>query len=316
MNDRFLFGLPILLLSTSCVPPQTEIGARAPAPLATAPRPVWPEARPASFATTARVPFTSALAADTTAATLTPATPFTGLAQGDDARRALDCLTSAIYYEARSEPIDGQRAVAQVVLNRVRNPAFPNSVCGVVYQGSTRGTGCQFTFTCDGSLLLRREPEAYERARKVAEAALSGSVYAPVGSATFYHTTAVLPWWAQSLSRVATIGAHIFYRRGDGIGGALGFGQQYSGVEPADEGIGNMGIGALPSGFVRYSFAAGASVAVHRGGGVALASARDTMMSGVRVHFGGTAPAGGEQESSIAGIRVHTGTMPPAIGPT
>ncbi len=70
-----------------------------------------------------------------------------------DYQRALECLANAIYYEAATEPLDGQRAVAQVVLNRLRHPAFPNSVCGVVYQGSERATGCQFTFTCDGSLV-------------------------------------------------------------------------------------------------------------------------------------------------------------------
>src|SRR3546814_14176438 len=75
----------------------------------------------------------------------------------------------------------GQQAVAQVVLNRVRNPAFPNSVCGTVYEGSSRSTGCQFTFTCDGSLTARREPAAWERARQVAQMALAGFVYAPVG---------------------------------------------------------------------------------------------------------------------------------------
>ena len=101
--------------------------------------------------------------------------------------RALECLTSAIYYEAGNESADGQRAVAQVVLNRLRHPAFPASVCEVVYQGSTRETGCQFTFTCDGSLARRPSADAWSRARKVAEAALGGAVYAPAGWATHYH---------------------------------------------------------------------------------------------------------------------------------
>ncbi len=94
-----------------------------------------------------------------------------------DQLRATECLAAAIYYEAAIEPIDGQRAVAQVVLNRVRHPAFPKSVCGVVFQGSDRSTGCQFTFTCDGA--LNRTPVAalWERARKVAEEALAGKVY-------------------------------------------------------------------------------------------------------------------------------------------
>lgn len=130
----------------------------------------------------------------------------------EDARRATECLTAAIYHEARSESHSGQRAVAQVVLNRVRHPAFPASVCGVVYQGSTRRTGCQFSFTCDGSLSRRIDPVAWARARQVAETALEGSVYPEIGFATHYHTTAIRPWWAPSLTRVRTIGSHIFYR--------------------------------------------------------------------------------------------------------
>src|SRR5690348_4834209 len=95
--------------------------------------------------------------------------------------QAMNCLASAVYYEAGNQDTDGERAVAQVVLNRVRHPAFPNSVCGVVYQGSTRTTGCQFTFTCDGSLSRRPDAEGWNRAYKVAEDALSGAVFAPVG---------------------------------------------------------------------------------------------------------------------------------------
>ena len=151
----------------------------------------------------------------------------------DDASRALDCLTQAVYYEANNQSDDGQRAVAQVVLNRVRDRAFPSSVCGVVYQGSTRSTGCQFTFTCDGS--LNRQPSAagWARARAVASAALAGAVYAPVGSATFYHANYVSPWWATSMDKVATVGAHIFYRWRSGMERALAFRQPYSGAEPS-----------------------------------------------------------------------------------
>ncbi len=126
--------------------------------------------------------------------------------------RALECLTSAIYYEAGNESADGQRAVAQVVLNRVRHPAFPASVCDVVYQGSTRETGCQFTFTCDGSLARRPSADSWARARKIAEAALAGAVFAPAGWATHYHANYVVPYWASSLAKNALIGAHIFYR--------------------------------------------------------------------------------------------------------
>ncbi len=135
-----------------------------------------------------------------------------------DRARALECLTAAVYYEAAIEPTDGQRAVAQVVLNRVRHPAYPRSVCGVVFQGSERSTGCQFTFTCDGS--LRRTPmaSAWARAKKVAEEALAGKVYAPVGLATHYHTNWVVPYWSSSLVKSANVGTHIFYRWAGGWG--------------------------------------------------------------------------------------------------
>ena len=129
--------------------------------------------------------------------------------------RSLQCLTEAIYYEARSESEDGQRAVAQVVLNRVRHPAYPNTVCGVVYQGSERTTGCQFSFTCTGVMGAITEPAAWDRARRIAAAALRGNVYRPVGLAVNYHTTAIRPYWAPSLVPQTTIGAHIFYTRPD-----------------------------------------------------------------------------------------------------
>jgi len=127
--------------------------------------------------------------------------------------RSLECLTQAIYYEARNQPADGQRAVAQVVLNRIRHPSYPNTVCGVVFQGSERVTGCQFSFTCDGSMYREIEPYAWEQAQTIAGEALSGSVYRPVGLALNYHTTAIRPYWAPSLERQAVVGAHIFYRR-------------------------------------------------------------------------------------------------------
>lgn len=124
---------------------------------------------------------------------------------------ALQCLTQAVYYEAGYEPPSGMRAVAQVILNRVRHPAFPNSVCGVVYQGSERTTGCQFTFTCDGSLQRVPSTDAWRRSRLVAIAALNGWVEPTVGLATNYHADYVLPYWASSLTKMATIGRHIFY---------------------------------------------------------------------------------------------------------
>lgn len=151
-----------------------------------------------------------------------------------DQIRALQCLAEAVYFEARSESEDGQRAVAQVVLNRVRHPSYPNSVCGVVYQGPMRaGGGCQFTFTCDGS--LGRTPLGYDwvRARRIAAEALSGKVYAPVGHATHYHTHQVLPSWAYRLAKVAVIGAHNFYRIPDRWGTPGAFSQRYAAHEPA-----------------------------------------------------------------------------------
>jgi hypothetical protein len=156
--------------------------------------------------------------------------PFSAPSDAATFDRALQCLTQAIYYEARSEPDEGQRAVAQVVLNRVRHPSYPDSVCGVVYQGSTRSTGCQFTFTCDGSMGRGIEPSAWARAERIAEAALRGSVYRPVGLALNYHTTAIRPYWAPSLVRQAVVGSHIFYRRPDS-GDVRAFSQMPSGAE-------------------------------------------------------------------------------------
>jgi len=150
-----------------------------------------------------------------------------------DRLRSLDCLTAAVYYEAATEPLNGQRGVAQVVLNRVRHPAYPNTVCGVVFEGARRSTGCQFSFSCDGS--LRRAPMAahWGRARQVAEAALNGYVYAPVGWATHYHANYVVPYWASSLVKSANVGMHIFYRWRGGWGRPNAFGSRYAGVEPA-----------------------------------------------------------------------------------
>ena len=138
-----------------------------------------------------------------------------------EASRDLDCLTQAVYYEARGEGRDGMRAVAQVVLNRVRHPAFPKSVCGVVFQGAGRRTGCQFSFTCNGSMRGNVNRVAWDRSRAVASSALSGAVYGNVGNATHFHTTGVSPQWRNSLIRVGQVGDHLFYRFG-GRSGASG----------------------------------------------------------------------------------------------
>ncbi|WP_339692258.1 cell wall hydrolase [uncultured Parasphingorhabdus sp.] len=149
-----------------------------------------------------------------------------------DDSRALYCLTQAIYYEAGMEPDAGQRGVAQVILNRVRHPSYPGTVCGVVYQGSERKTGCQFTYTCDGS--LRRKPARFhwDRAKKVAAEALAGTSYTTVGTATHYHATYVYPYWAPSLRFVGTVGAHRFYSWKGNAGTASAFSQRYRGGEP------------------------------------------------------------------------------------
>ena len=129
----------------------------------------------------------------------------------NDHRRALLCLTQAIYYEAGFEPMSGRRAVAQVVLNRMRHPAFPKSVCGVVYQRNSTPV-CQFSFVCDGSLDRRPEPGSWRIAQQLAAEALSGQVEKSVGSATHYHADYVAPRWAPLLAKIHKIGAHIFYR--------------------------------------------------------------------------------------------------------
>ena len=154
-------------------------------------------------------------------------------ASGIDRERALSCLTAAIYFEAASEPDAGQRAVAQVVLNRVAHPSYPKTVCGVVYQGSERRTGCQFTFTCDGALSRKPIQLFWKRAEAVARDALAGFVYAPVGLATHYHTFAIHPYWADSLNFIGQIGAHRFYRFTGPAGSPNAFRFTYAGGEPA-----------------------------------------------------------------------------------
>jgi len=149
-----------------------------------------------------------------------------------DHRRALLCLTQAVYYEAGYEPLEGRRAVAQVVLNRLRHPAFPKSVCGVVYQGA-RQPVCQFSFVCDGSLYRRPALGAWKEAEAVAAAALDGFVERTVGEATHYHADYVAPYWAPRLAKIAQLGAHIFYRWPGVWGSTAAFTGRYIG-EPAD----------------------------------------------------------------------------------
>ncbi len=153
-------------------------------------------------------------------------------ATAEDRRRALRCLTQGVYYEAALEPTAGQEAVAQVILNRVRDPNYANTICGVVFEGAERTTGCQFSFTCDGALGQAPVGWAWARAKLVAERALAGHVSAAVGTATHYHADYVHPWWSPTLNKLTQIGAHIFYRWKGVYGEPAAFSQRYSGREP------------------------------------------------------------------------------------
>ncbi len=132
---------------------------------------------------------------------------------GERPESAAECIALAISYEAGLEPLAGQEAVAQVILNRVRHAAYPDSACGVVWQGYQRRTGCQFTFTCDGSLRRTRSASAMAAARAVAVRVLAGESIDHVRGATHYHANYVAPYWAPSLTRVRQIATHVFYRQ-------------------------------------------------------------------------------------------------------
>ena len=164
-------------------------------------------------------------------ASIRPAPPFHLAGSALDRSRALTCLATAIYYEAAREPDASQRAVAQVILNRASHPAFPATVCGVVYQGSER-RGCQFSFACDGSMARAPAAAYYNRALRVAADALNGSVFAPVGMATHYHTYAVTPSWNRGLVMTGVFGAHFFHRWKGWWGTPAAFRQRYAGGEP------------------------------------------------------------------------------------
>ena len=157
-----------------------------------------------------------------------------------DRAHALDCLTAAVYYEAASESDDGEAAVAQVVLNRLRHPLFPKTVCGVVFQGSELPTGCQFTFTCDGSLARKPSIDGWNRAQRIAERALGGFVLKSVGEATHYHTQWVVPYWQPSVTKLTQIGAHIFYRWSGGMGSPEAFHGQYAGFETRPDALASL----------------------------------------------------------------------------
>lgn len=280
MLHKSMLSLPVLLLGASCVPPvAARQGLASPGSTSVG--------RPAAHAVP--LPPPEAIAPGQAAE------PFVvGKRSARDIAASLQCLTAAVYYEARSESFEGQRAVAQVVLNRVRHPAFPKSVCGVVYQGSRRRTGCQFSFTCDGSLGPRRDPAAWARARHVAATALAGGVYGPVGVATHYHTTAIRPWWAASLRRAVTVGSHIFYRwRGD-WGDPKSFRRPYLAAEAAERPARTDRPG-------RPERQAAARAGEH-----------EVTAFGVTIRRGGPPPRvaaaeRAERPESVAGVRIHSG---------
>jgi spore germination cell wall hydrolase CwlJ-like protein len=165
-------------------------------------------------------PFASILNEDPTGGRFVPpihngdhawaATPLPPASFGD---KEQTCLATAIYFEARGEPVKGQAAVAQVVLNRVRNPTYPNTICGVVYQNDHWRNACQFSFACDGKKDVITSPHHYKMAKDIALAVTAGKIFiADVGSSTHYHATYVHPRWSRTMEKMKKIGLHIFYR--------------------------------------------------------------------------------------------------------
>ncbi|HCS17185.1 MAG TPA: cell wall hydrolase [Erythrobacter sp.] len=157
--------------------------------------------------------------------------PFRFDGSAADRLRARDCLALAGMAEAGGGDGD-QRAVMQVILNRVRHPAFARTVCGVVFEGAQRPTGCQFSFTCDGSLARRYSDAAWRAARDRAEQMLGGATHAPVGNATHFHADYVYPWWSDQLDKVAQVGPHIFFRWRGFWGSRSALSARYAGGEP------------------------------------------------------------------------------------
>ncbi|MEE2878101.1 MAG: cell wall hydrolase [Pseudomonadota bacterium] len=134
------------------------------------------------------------------------------LARAEDMSRQMKCLAEAVYYEARSESTSGQLAVAEVIMNRVRDHRYPNTACDVVYQGATRTTGCQFTFTCDGALDRSPRGWRWDKAKSIAAHVMLELQETRTNGATHYHATYVNPVWNSGLIKTSHIGTHIFYR--------------------------------------------------------------------------------------------------------
>jgi cell wall hydrolase len=138
---------------------------------------------------------------------------YQGESQAEFEQRERRCLAIAIYFEARGEPVSGQVAVGQVIMNRVRSPAFPETICGVVYQGQMQKS-CQFSFTCDGKSDTPRNDEQWALAQDIAKKITAGELWLPeVGYSTFYHANYVSPYWAGSMNKIDKIGRHIFYKK-------------------------------------------------------------------------------------------------------
>lgn len=207
------------LRQAGIVPPQ-QIVQRLASPTVRSSAMTPPDARKRN----ASVPYTHALSPS--------AQPFLFTGASLDQQRAVDCLAIAAMAEAGSSD-PGQRAVIQVVLNRVRHPAFANTVCGTVFTGSNRATGCQFTFTCDGALQRRYSGTAWAQARRRAKEALHGRVYTSVGLATHYHADWVYPYWSVTLDKIARVETHLFFRWPGARGTQEAMSVRHEGHEPA-----------------------------------------------------------------------------------
>ncbi|GGB63802.1 MULTISPECIES: cell wall hydrolase [Henriciella] len=166
------------------------------------------------------------------------------LDKAEDMSRQMKCLAEAVYYEARSESTAGQLAVAEVIMNRVKDHRYPNTACDVVYQGATRTTGCQFTFTCDGALERKPRGSKWEAAKAIAAHIYLNLDEKRTAGATHYHATYVNPVWNSGLIKTSKIGTHIFYRFPRGAEWASAraaqqarFDREASGIEGGDSSI-------------------------------------------------------------------------------
>ncbi|MEO6093962.1 MAG: cell wall hydrolase [Novosphingobium sp.] len=201
------------------------------------------------------------------------ARPFVFAGSPADRERATTCLASAAWYEAGDDAV-GERAVVQVVLNRLRHPAFPKTVCGVVFQGAERQTGCQFTFACDGAMARTPSAVAWGRARTIAVRALAGGVDKTVGTATHYHTDWVVPYWSGSLDKIAAVDTHLFFRWRGWWGRPAAFFGRYAGGETMDSRLLHLaGAEAQPDMVTAGAAMANAALPPAAGDGPALAAA-------------------------------------------